>query len=153
MRRYKGSLKFANSLNTIELEWEVGWQEVDDAQWEGTLTFDRYINRFFSLFAGGFMEGVDFEEEETKGILGFYYLLPVNIESRIWVDTKGVFRFNLEKEFELTPRISLKTEVQYDTKEDWGTSLGVSYLLHKNISLTIKWHSEYQLGAGVAIRF
>jgi CopA family copper-resistance protein len=149
----EGSIKFANTRNTIEFEWETGWQEVDDLHWEGTLTLDRYINRFFSVFVGGIMEGEDSQEEETNGILGIGYLLPLNIEFQSWVDTEGEARFDLKKEFDLTLRISLETEVQYDTEDDWESSVGLSYLLHKNISLTLKWHSEYQLGAGLTVRF
>lgn len=149
----EGSIKFANTRNTIELDWETGWHEVDDTHWEGTLTLDRYLNRFFSIFAGGFMEGENSDEEETKGILGIHYLLPLNIETRSWIDTKGEARFSLEKEFEFTPRISLDAEAQYDTIEDWETRVGMAYLLHRNISLKVSWHSEYELGAGIAIRF
>lgn len=149
----EGSIKFANTRNTIELDWEVGWHKVDDTYWEGTLTLDRYVNRFFSVFVGGFMEGENSDEEETKGVLGIHYLLPLNIETRSWIDTEGEARFILDKEFELTPRVSLKAESQYDTKEDWETSVGLAYLLHKNISLKVKWHSEYDFGAGIIIRF
>jgi len=149
----EGSIKFANTRNTIELDWEAGWHEVDDTHWEGTLTLDRYVNRFFSVFAGGFMEGENSDEEETKGIAGIHYLLPLNIVTRSWIDTEGEARFSLEKDFELTPRISLEAEAQYDTKEDWETSVGLSYIIHKNISLTTKFHSEYQFGAGITVRF
>lgn len=149
----EGSIKFANTRNTIELDWEVGWHGVDGTHWEGTLTLDRYVNRFFSVFAGGFIEGENSDEEETKGIFGIHYLLPLNIETRSWVDTGGEARFNFEKEFELTPRLSLKAETQYDTKENWETAVGLAYLLHKNISLKAKWHSEYEFGAGIVIRF
>ncbi len=149
----EGSVKLADTRNTVELFWEAGWHGVDETHWEGALLLDRYVNRFFSAFAGGFMEGENSEEKETKGIFGIQYLLPLNIASRSWIDTEGDARFNFEKEFELTPRLALEAEMQYDTKEDWETSVGLAYLLHKNISLKIRWHSEYELGAGVTIRF
>jgi hypothetical protein len=149
----EGFFKFANTRNTIELDWEAGWQDVEDTPWEGTLTFDRYVNRFFSFFAGGFMEGENSNEEDTKGIFGFHYLLPLNIDTRTWLDTEGEARVSMEKEFELTPRLSLGLEAEYDTREDWETSAAISYMLYKQVSFIVKWHSEYNWGGGITIRF
>jgi hypothetical protein len=55
------------------------------------------------------------ELDKTRGVLGFHYLLPLNIESRIWVDSDGGSRINFDKEFELTPRLMLFGEAKYDT--------------------------------------
>ncbi len=149
----EGFFKLADTRNTIELDWEAGWQDVDATLWEGTLTLDRRINRFFSVFAGGFMEGEDDNEEDTKGILGFRYLLPMNIETRTWADSHGEARVLLEKEFQLTPRLALNPEIQYDTKDGWESGAGLSFLLYKQVSFIVKWHSEYKWGAGLTLRF
>ncbi len=149
----EGFFKLADTRNTVELEWEAGWQDVDATLWEGSLTLDRSLNRFFSVFAGGFMEGEDDNEEDTKGIAGFQYLLPMNIHTRSWVDTHGEARFLLEKDLQLTPRLELNPEIQYDTKDGWESGAGVSFLLYKQVSLIVKWHSEYKWGAGLTIRF
>ena len=101
---------------------------MDATLWEGSLTLNRYINRFFSFFIGGFIEGEDDYEEETKTIFGFRYILPLNIESRTWIDHEGEARISLEKQFELTPRLSLDLETQYDTKEDWENAISLSYI-------------------------
>ena len=148
----EGALSLSNTRNTLMAEWEVGWQDVDDTEWEVTITWDRYINRFFSVFAGvdRFHEE---EEDETRGVLGLRYLLPLNIESRFWVDTDGGARINLEKEFMLTPRWSLGGETQYDSHEDWEGSAHLSYLVNRHFSIIGQWHSEYGVGAGVQIRF
>jgi hypothetical protein len=149
----EGYFKLANTRNTIELDWEAGWQDMDDTHWEGSLILDRYINRFFSLFAGGFTEGVDTQEHDTNAIVGLHYLLPLNIESRTWIDHKGEARMVLEKEFDLTPRLSFGLETQYDTKEDWENAASLSYMIYKHVSLIAKWHSKYDWGAGITIRF
>ena len=128
-------------------------------KWEALLLWERSINRFFSLFAGGNLEGelVDGELEEAveeeRGLIGAHYLLPLNLESRAFVATDGEARFSLEKEFELTPRIGLAGEVDYDTESQWESAFGVSYTINKTVSAKVQWHSEYRWGAGLQIRF
>ncbi|MDH3574491.1 MAG: multicopper oxidase domain-containing protein [Desulfobacteraceae bacterium] len=149
----EGFLMFSNIRNILTAEWEVGWHEVEETEWESIFTYSRYINRFFSLFAGVDLMGAEDELDETRGIFGIHYLLPLNIESRGWVDTDGGARFLLEKSLELTPRLSLSGEAQYDTHEEWEGSVNLSYVITKNISLVGKWHSEYSWGGGLAILF
>ncbi len=104
----EGFLTLSNTRNILTAEWEVGWQEVDDTEWEGIFTYDRYINRFFTIFAGADLLGEGDELDDTRGVFGFRYLLPLNLESRVWVDTDGGARGSiLGKSFELTPRLAL----------------------------------------------
>jgi hypothetical protein len=117
----EGFLMLSNTRNILTAEWEVGWQEVDDTEWEGIFTYDRYIN----------------------GVFGFRYLLPLHLESRVWIDTDGGGRFNFGKSFELTPRLALLGEAEYDTHDNWEGSAGLSYMVHKYFSLVGQWHSEY----------
>jgi len=149
----EGFLMLSNTRNILTAEWEVGWQEVDDTEWEGIFTYDRYINRFFTILAGANLLGEGDEHDDTRGVLGFRYLLPLNLESRAWIDTDGGARFNLGKSFELTPRLALSGEAQYDTHDNWEGSAGLSYMVHKYFSLVGQWHSEYGFGGGLQIRF
>ena len=149
----EGSLTLADTRNIFEAQWEAGWQNVDETDWEGLLTYDRYLNRFSSLFAGVDVIGEGDETEETRGVLGVHYLLPLNFESMMWVDTDGGARVKLEKEFTLTPRLSLIGEFQYDTHDSWEGKTGLSYLLTKSVSLLGQWHSEFGWGGGLQVRF
>jgi hypothetical protein len=149
----EGFLTLTNTRNILTAEWEAGWQDVDGTEWEGIFTWDRYINRFFTLFVGADLLEEEDEPDETRGVLGFRYLLPLNIESRVWVDSDGGARVNFDKEFELTPRLMLFGEAQYDSHDKWEGNTGLNYTVTKNFSLTILWHSEYDWGAGVRIRF
>jgi len=149
----EGSLTLSNTRNIITAVWEVGWQDVEDTEWEGTLTWDRYINRFFTIFAGGNLLGEGDDTDETRGVFGIRYLLPLNVESRIWVDTDGGARVTLDKEFALTPRLMLFGEVEYDTHDQWEGQVGVSYAISKHFSLMAHWHSEFMWGVGFAILF
>ena len=149
----EGFLMLSNTRNILTAEWEVGWQEVDDTEWEGIFTYDRYINRFFTILAGANLMGEEDDLDDTRGVLGFRYLLPLNVESRVWVDTDGGGRFNLGRSFELTPRLALLGEVEYDTHDEWEGSVGLSYMVHQYFSLVGQWHSEYGIGGGLQIRF
>ncbi|MBT8358639.1 MAG: hypothetical protein KJO61_12830, partial [Deltaproteobacteria bacterium] len=102
--------------------------------------------------------GADFLEEgdsakESRGVLGFRYLLPLNIESTAWMDTDGGARVNMEKEFALTPRFSLIGEIEYDTHDGWEGKVGLSYTLAEHVSLLGQWHSEFGWGVGLQMRF
>jgi hypothetical protein len=149
----EGFLMFSSIRNILTAEWEVGWHEVEETEWEGIFTYSRYINRFLSLFAGVDLLGEEDELDETRGVAGIHYLLPLNIESQAWIDTDGGARFLLEKSLELTPRLSLSGEAEYDTHEEWEGSVNLSYVIMKNIALVGKWHSEYSWGGGLAILF
>ena len=81
------------------------------------------------------------------------YLLPLNLETAAWLDTDGGARFMLEREFELTPRIDLHGEVEYDTHEQWEGKVSLSYLINKEFSILANWHSEFGVGAGLQLRF
>ncbi len=149
----EGALTLADTRNIFKAQWEAGWQNVDETDWEGLLTYDRYLNRFSSLFAGVDVIGEGDETEETRGVLGLHYLLPLNLESMTWVDTDGGARVKLDKAFTLTPRLSLIGEVQYDTHDSWEGKTGLSYMLSKSVSLLVQWHSEFGWGGGFQVRF
>jgi len=148
-----GFLMLSNTRNILNADWEAGWQEVDETEWEGIFTWSRYLNRFFSIFAGADLMGEGDELDKTRGVIGLNYLLPLNFESRVWINSDGGARINLDKEFELTPRLMLVGEVEYDTHEFWEGSAGLNYTIHKNFSLIARWHSEYDWGGGVQVRF
>jgi hypothetical protein len=149
----EGFLTLGNTRIAVEAFWEVGWQEVDDTEWEGIAKIGWHTNRFSSFFAGVDAVGEDSEKKETRGILGLSYLLPLSLETSVWVDTDGGARFMLKKELALTPRLGLHGEVEYDTHEDWEGAVGLDYMLSRRFSLKGKWHSDFGFGGGLQIRF
>jgi hypothetical protein len=149
----EGDLTLANTRSIVTLNWEVGWNAVEVAESEAPLTYDRHVNRFASFFAGADAHAEDEEVTETRGVAGLRYLLPLNVESSLWVDTDRGTRFNLEKELDLMPRLSISGEVEYDTHDLWEGSVDLRYVILRAVSLAGKWHSEFGLGGGVQIRF
>jgi CopA family copper-resistance protein len=148
----EGALVASNTRNILMLDWEAGWEEVPHIVREGTFTWNYYLNRFSSVFAGANYEEAS-DVDETRGILGLRYLLPLNIESFAWVDDEGESRYGIEKEFMLTPRVGLFGELEYDTEERWEGNGGLSFMVSKGLSVLVQRHSEYEWGAGIQVRF
>jgi len=149
----QGVLVYANTRHIFSTEWQAGWQRVDDVEWEVTPAYDYYLNRFASVFAGVDLEGIDDRFEKHEGVLGLRYLLPLNIASRVWVDTAGEFQFAVGRHLELTPRLAIFSEAEYDTGEQWEIRAGANYLLTKHFSLIGQWHSEFGWGGGLRWQF
>ena len=150
----EGFATIADTRNSFMAEWEVGWRGVEETDWETIFTYDRYMNRFWSVFAGGdFFGSGDNPFRTGRGVFGAHYLLPLNIESHVWTDTDGGARVNLEKKVELTPRLALFGEARYDTHDLWEGHAGLSYMLGKSSSLIAQWHSDYGWGGGLQWRF
>lgn len=149
----EASLTASNTRNILNAELEAGWQQVDNLEGELIFTWDRYINAFFSVFAGADLHWVKKDIQEERAVFGFRYLLPLLVESRTWVDSDGEARLALEKSFDLTPHLALFGAVQYDTGEMWEGLAGLRYRVNKDLSLVGQWHSDYGLGGGLQIRF
>ena len=147
-----GALVASNTRNILMFDWEAGWENVPHIEREGTFTWDYYLNRFATVFAGANFEGAA-GEDETREILGLRYLLPLNIESFAWVDDEGENRIGIDKEFMLTPRISLFGEWEYDTQGGHEGNGGLSFMVSKGFSVLVQRHSEYEWGAGIQVRF
>jgi hypothetical protein len=149
----EGALTLANSRYTLEALWEVGWQRVDETEWEGVVTAAYHLNRFSSFFIGADFLGEGSSSDQTRGVFGARYLLPLNVNAGAWVDSDGGARFFLAKDLELTPRVGLQGEVEYDTHTQWEGKVGLTYLISKDFSVISNYHSEYGFGAGLQIRF
>jgi len=149
----EGSLTLANTRSALEASWEVGWQEVDDTEWEGIVTIGWYLNRFTSFFIGMDFLDEGSDQEEARGVLGLSYLFPLNLETTAWVDTDSGVRVMLEKELELTPRLGLHGEVEYDSHEEWEGAVSLHYMITRHLSLMGRWHSHFGFGGGLQFRF
>ncbi len=149
----QGMLTYSDPLNIFALNWEAGWDGVDGTAWESDLTYGRYFNRFTTVFAGVYAEGVDSTSKDERLIAGVRYLLPGNFMSEAWIDHDGEARFMIDRELMLTPRLGIFGEVEYDTRENWSYQAGASYALSQYLSATTLWDSDYGVGAGLTIRF
>ena len=90
---------------------------------------------------------------KNRGIAGIQYRLPGLVMSDVGIDTEGDVRLGLGKEIQLTDRLALLTEIEYDTGTQFEGVVGLSWTLNKPLSLVTQYHSEYGFGGGVEIRF
>ena len=67
------SLTHSHTRNTFRTDWEAGWQDVDETQWEVTLAYNRHMNGFFSLFGVAVFEGVEGTMGKVRGVFGLRY--------------------------------------------------------------------------------
>jgi hypothetical protein len=141
-----GVAVISNNKNSLRTEWQVGWQDVSPTEYEVNLTYDRYVNRFFSVFLGG-----AFENETEQGIFGFRYLLPLNFESEWRVDTAGEFRVTLGKSLQLTNNTNLFADFEYDTESKIEWTTGLEYSIAKHFGVVAQYHSEFGMGAGIRL--
>ncbi|MBU2649112.1 multicopper oxidase domain-containing protein [bacterium] len=149
----EGNIMLSNTRNILTAEWETGWQHVDNTEWEGNILWKRYVNRFFSVFAGGNQQNEEDNTNTSRGVFGIEYLLPFNIETRTWIDSDSGGRVSFERAFELTPRLSLFSEAQYDSRKKWETAIELSYMVHQSFSVISKTHSDYGFGGGIQVLF
>ena len=66
----EGSLSLVNSRFSFDAAWEVGWQQVEETEWEGLFTGDYYFNRFTSIFSGVDLLGEGSSTEKTEALQG-----------------------------------------------------------------------------------
>lgn len=149
----EGALTLSNRDNIISASWETGWQQVDETEWETLVAWERPLNAFYSLFAGIDLLGERDEIDHHRAVAGLRALLPLMVESRLWLDGDGGARLGLEKVLPLTPRLMLTGEAEYDTHEQWEGSVALAYLVSRPLSLSVRWHSTYLWGLGLELRF
>lgn len=93
------------------------------------------------------------EESEDRFFGGVAYRLPYMVESSLAIDSEGDARVGIGKEIQLTPRLSVFGDLEYDTRTQWEYTTGASFLLNKQFSLTAGYHSDHGWGAGIGFRF
>lgn len=144
-----GRVVLSDTYNIYTAYWEIGWQDVPSTETEVKLTYERYINRFISVFGGG-----DFGNAiaHNRGIAGIHYLLPLNIHTTVFAGTDGSAQISANKEIRLAPRLTLKPSGQYDTETKWEGELQIMLRLNKVLSLSANINSDYGSGAGVELK-
>ncbi len=138
----------SNTYNIFSVTWETGWQNTLGTDFDIELTYDRYFNRFFTIFSG-----VNLTDDNEMGFLGLRYLLPFNFWSALRIDHEGDFRITLEQSVQLTPRVELFGDFEYDTETEEEWVAGTNVRLGKNLFLVGQYHSDFGGGGGLRFRF
>lgn len=145
----EGVLTVMNSRNDFFAAWEMGYR--DETEYEADLGWKRYFNPNFSTLLG--WRFTNHEDEEDRAFAGLTYRLPYLIDSSVQIDSEGDLRLGLGKSLQITARLNVFAETQYDTHSKWEWSSGATYMINKQFSLITQYHSDYGFGGGLQFRF
>jgi FtsP/CotA-like multicopper oxidase with cupredoxin domain len=145
----EGQLTFRNSQNDYFARWEAGYS--DDFEYEADLGWKRYFNPNFSTVLG--WRFTDRDDEKNRALAGIEYRLPYLVHSSVQLDSEGDLRLGLAKSLQITDRLNIFAETQYDTHSNWEWSTGATYTLTKQLSLITQYNSDYGFGGGLQFRF
>ncbi len=147
----EGLINYRQGRSDYNVMWEVGWQGVDDPEYEIDATAERWLGPNFRAFAGARL--TNSEDSENRAIAGVRYRLPYMIWSSHTIDSEGEARFALAKSLQLASRLMAFAQAEYDTGTGWEWTAGAEYTLTKALSLTTSYNSDYGFGGGLLIRF
>jgi FtsP/CotA-like multicopper oxidase with cupredoxin domain len=163
-----GMLSLMNARNDFMVMWDLGFhpqassqfhhehehdheEHASEVEYEIDIAWKRYIDTNLStIFGYRFTNEMDAED---RYIAGIEYRLPYIIWTSITLDSQGDARFTVVKDFQLTPRLSLLTNAEYDTGTGFEWSTGLNYTLTKNFSFITGYDSEHGFGGGIGFRF
>jgi FtsP/CotA-like multicopper oxidase with cupredoxin domain len=128
----QGRFRLSKTWDELEARFETR----RDWSWEGEgdLLYRRWVNRYFSIAAGG--TGLD---GEYRGLIGVSYLLPMLIKADLFIDHKAELRLDLEKRIQWTKyfftdidvtlrqRLESEFEVSLMYAPVWAWAGGIKY--------------------------
>jgi len=124
-------------------------------------TYERFVTRYLRPYAGIVgsnkneylnyfkKHGKSIPEQDTRGVIGIRYLLPLFLNADLRIDTRAHVRFTLSGETWLFPRVWLNYSV--NTDKEWEMHL--EGMINQYVSLSAGYHSDYRWGGGLLVRF
>jgi hypothetical protein len=144
----EGRAGWRNARNNLDFTWDYGFEE---EEYEMDLVWKYYHNHnWSSLYGYRFTNELDAKD---RAFGGAQYRLPLLAYSTLTVDSEGDLRTGLAKSLQLTQRLSLVNELEYDTHSDWEWRGGLDYRLNKRWSITGGYHSDHAFGIGLNFKW
>lgn len=144
-----GTLMVMRGREDLYASWHYGLG--DHKEYEIDLAWKHYFNANISSIAG-------YRLTNERGSInrlftGAEYRLPYLAYITATLDSEGAARLELEKELQITGRLTLTPTVEYDTNSEWDWNISADYLLTRDLSLTAGYDSSHGIGGGVKLRF
>lgn len=146
-----GRFMVMSGRNDYFLRWDAALRRPHLDDREIDVGWSRYLDANLATEVGFRFSEV--HGTEDRAFAGIRYRLPYMVHSSLTVDSEGDFRASLEKEFQLTDRLSFAADVEYDTNTYTEWSVGVSWTLDKQFDLLTSYHSDHGYGVGMSFRF
>ncbi len=117
-------LRLSRTWDTLEGRFETReYDNLDHA--EGDLFYRRWFSNFFNVIIGG-THYTEYAGDETRGVVGIGYVLPMMIETNLLIDHKGKYRFDIERKFQWTKYFY--SDVDFVFRQDQDTEFEVTLM-------------------------
>lgn len=146
----QADLRLSKTWDTLEAHVET--REYDNLDHiEGELLYRRWFSQYFNLIAGG-AHFEEFREDKTHALLGVGYMLPMLVESNLFVDHAGRLRLDLEKRFQWTRHIYSDAEVVFRQRAKTEFEVSLMYANSWAWAAGLMF-TEDSVGVGAEYRF
>lgn len=136
--------KFMRNDDNFTADFRHNYKE----DYEGEFIYQRYVSQFLGFYVGGKFER-EHRKVSNRGILGIAYTLPFLVKADLRINTKGKLRFGLTNGHQLTDRVSF--DWRWNTDREY--TLGLSYAITKQLSISGNYDSRERFGLGLNVKF
>ena len=163
------NLVSSNIRNQFNLNLEYGYNQ----NFEGEVTYERYLYDYFRVFAGVNVENElpeSLDEINTTAIVGIRFLTPYLFNLDVRLDHKLRPEFRIDREIMIFPKTSIFGSYEYQMDFGWTNSLpesgansnyrgettwsaGVEYIFSRNFSVMGSYDNRFGAGGGLTILF
>ncbi len=165
------NLVTSNLRNQFNFNLAYGYNK----NFEGEITYERYLYDYFRVFAGINMENEirnRMEEISTVAVAGFRFFTPYMFNLDVRVDNKLRPEIRLNRAIMIFPRTAIFGNYEYRADFGWVNNLppenplgvkpfkgestwsaGLEFFLSRNASLMASYDNRFGTGGGLSIRF
>ena len=144
-----GRASIMSGRENLSVLWDYGFHH--HREFEIDVLWSHYFGPNLSTDLG--YRFTNDHESKDRAVAGIRYRLPYLIDSEVSLDSEGDVRAGLGKELQLTQRLSLYGDVEYDSNTAWEYKIGANYQLTKQLGLSTGYHSEHGFGGGLSFSF
>jgi FtsP/CotA-like multicopper oxidase with cupredoxin domain len=145
-----GMATLMRERENLSFMWDYGYDE-HHTENEFDFYWSHYFNPNLTTSLGYRITDSMDAEDRVFGTVS--YRLPYMVQTDLSLDSEGDVRLGIGRELQLTPRLSIFGDVEYDTNTEWKFQAGSSWLINKQLSVTTFWNTDHGLGAGLSFRF
>jgi len=143
-------LRLSRTWDTLEGRFETReYDNLDHA--EGDLFYRRWFSNFFNLVIGG-THYTEYSDDETRGVVGVGYMLPMMIETNILIDHRGKYRFDIERKFQWTKYFYSDVDLVFRQDQDTEFEVTLMYADRWDWSAGLMF-TEESVGFGAQYNF
>lgn len=124
-------------------------QQDEDWTINAEVFYARWMDNYFRL-----MIGANYIDNETRGLLGFGYKLPLLLESKVFIDHKSKLRVDLEKKFQWSTYLFSQVEYVWRQDSDLDSELLISLMYSSRWDLSYGFkYTGRSFGVGLNYQF